>query len=535
MSSLETQDEGLEGVVLANRYRIDKRLGAGGMGEVYRATNVVIDRPVAIKVLRRELTRNEEIVQRFLREAKAAIIVRHPNVVDVLDVLEHDGVPFIVQELLNGKDLAKYVELSGGRLSVDEALPLLVPVIEAVGIANAKGVVHRDLKPENVFLHEVEGQVIPKVLDFGISKLTTADAKRMTSTGIAMGTPAYMSPEQIQGSADVDPRGDVWSWGVVLFEVLSGRLPFEAETPGALFVQICTTVAPRLDTVVSGLPPTLVDIVEKCLRPKREERYANSTELARALRAVLAERGVDSTAKLQAIGPAIIEAVSSQGALEPAPTESLEKPAHAAKTAVARRPATAQATEKATPSALADSELGPAPTAPSKSQVSLVIVGAALLVAGFVGAMGFKSLGAHGAAQHATDAGQLALIEDSAAIVAQHAEDAAAIVAAPSVERDAEATVARAHADASSVVSVEHGGDASALGEPSAQDLRGRRVGRNERNGRSGRDSAQSSASSATSATASSQTATSAQSNGQGSTITTISGRTTHAATTYEP
>jgi serine/threonine protein kinase len=182
MSVLGPQDEGLEGVVLANRYRIDKRLGAGGMGEVYRATNVVIDRPVAIKVLHRELTRNAEIVERFLREAKAASVVRHPNVVDVLDVLEHEGVPFIVQELLNGRDLAKYVELSGGSLSVDEALSLLIPVIEAVGIANAKGVVHRDLKPENVFLHEVEGQVIPKVLDFGISKLTTADVKRMTST-----------------------------------------------------------------------------------------------------------------------------------------------------------------------------------------------------------------------------------------------------------------------------------------------------------------------------------------------------------------
>ncbi|MFO0562544.1 MAG: serine/threonine-protein kinase [Polyangiales bacterium] len=548
MSVLGPQDEGLEGVVLANRYRIDKRLGAGGMGEVYRATNTVIDRPVAIKVLHRELTRNAEIVERFLREAKAAIIVRHPNVVDVLDVLEHDGVPFIVQELLNGRDLAKYVELSGGALSVDEALPLLIPVIEAVGIANAKGVVHRDLKPENVFLHEVEGQVIPKVLDFGISKLTTADAKRMTSTGTAMGTPAYMSPEQIQGSAGVDPRGDVWSWGVVLFEVLSGRLPFEAETPGALFVQICTTVAPRLDTVISGLPPTLVDIVARCLRPNREERYANSTELARALRAVLAERGVDSTAKLQAIGPAIIEALSSQGALaEPPPATVATPPLQTAKTAVARRPAIAKATEKATPSALAElesnveRELGPPPTQPSKAQPSLVVVGAALMVAGFVGAMGFKALGAGATVRSSADAAVLARVEDSGVPLAERVADAAssALVGEVHVTPDAANSTSDNRSDDAAVLVADNVADA-AIDDPLERDSRGGR-----RHGRHGREpartvansnaaSASNTASASVGSSANSQGTTSAQPS-QGSTITTVSGRTTHAATTYEP
>jgi hypothetical protein len=337
---------------------------------------------------------------------------------------------------------------------------------------------------------------------------------------------------------------------VVLFEVLSGRLPFEAETAGALFVQICTTVAPRLDTVISGLPPTLVDIVAKCLRPNRGERYANSTELARALRAVLAERGVDSTAKLQAIGPAIIEALSSQGALAQTPPATIAAPAlQDAKTALARRPAIAKATEKATPVALAElesnveRELGPPPTPPSRAKPPLVVVAAVLMVGG-VGAIGFKALGAGSSVRSSADAAVLALVEDSGVSVVESVADAAsvALVGAVHVAPDAANGAGDDRSDAAVLV-VDSVADA-ALDDPNAREPRGgRRHGRNGRepartvansNASNNTASAGNTASAAGGSTANSQGTTSAQPS-QGSTITTVSGRTTHAATTYEP
>jgi serine/threonine-protein kinase len=542
MSVLGPQDKGLEGVVLAGRYRIEKRLGAGGMGEVYRAVNTVIDRPVAIKVLHRELTRNQEIVERFLREAKAAIIVRHPNVVDVLDVLEHEGVPFIVQELLNGRDLSHYIEAAGGKLGVDEVLPLLIPVVEAVGSAHAKGVVHRDIKPENVFLHEVEGQVVPKVLDFGISKLTAAGAKRMTSTGTAMGTPAYMSPEQIQGSAEVDARGDVWSFGVVLFEVLSGRLPYESETAGGLFVQICTKVAPKLDTVTSGLPPALVDIVAKCLAPNREQRYASATELARALRAIMAERGVDSTHKLQAIGPTIIETLEARGGLASGPALSIESstPNAEAKTAVGRMPAAAsKQTARATPAALADEHSDRRqdardPAVSSKGRSTVLVAGAGVLLVTLIGVVALKARGDAPSAPRSEDAGVAATsVADAAAQLARRQDDrdASALTAAITAVEDA------APVDNSAALAADES-DASIAAEPAERGETGRR-----RHTRATRDAGARLAQSVTStttattaaATQATQGASAAHATQSATTVTTVSGRQTHAATTYEP
>src|ERR1700728_83204 len=202
-----------EGEVLAGKYRLDGLLGAGGMGEVYRAENLGIGRSVAIKVLREEHGESAEVVMRFLREARAANIVRHPNVVDVLDVGQaEDGSPFIVQELLEGEDLAHYVHAQGGKLPPETAIRLLIPAIDAVAFAHARGVIHRDLKPENIFLaRDHSGAVVPKLLDFGISRVVSVEEQRMTATGMSIGTPAYMSPEQIRADKVVDARTDVWS------------------------------------------------------------------------------------------------------------------------------------------------------------------------------------------------------------------------------------------------------------------------------------------------------------------------------------
>ncbi|PKN31478.1 MAG: serine/threonine protein kinase, partial [Deltaproteobacteria bacterium HGW-Deltaproteobacteria-20] len=217
------------GDLLAGKYRLDALLGSGGVGDVYRAQNTLIGRTVAIKVLKAEHATDDSVVERFLREAKAANLARHPNVVDVLDVgLDDEGVPFIVQEFLEGMDLGQHLKRSNGALPYRQVLELMIPVVEAVGLAHARGVVHRDLKPENVFLARVGGAVVPKLLDFGISYIKPQPGDvRMTRTGMTVGTPAYMSPEQLEGTAGVDVRTDVWALGVILYESLAGRLPFE--------------------------------------------------------------------------------------------------------------------------------------------------------------------------------------------------------------------------------------------------------------------------------------------------------------------
>ena len=274
-----------EGTLLAGKYLLETRLGAGGMGEVFRAQNTLIGRAVAIKVLRPEHAQNPDIVTRFLREARAANLVRHHNVVDVLDIGQDErGTPFIVQELLEGEDLARRVTDLGGRLPLEVALRILLPVIDAVAFGHARGVVHRDLKPENVFLARVEGKLVPKLLDFGISQITGGpNEQRVTAMGVAMGTPAYMSPEQIQGHR-VDARADVWALGIILHEIVSGDLPFPADSQGGLFVQICTASPVPLLQAAPHAPPELEEIILRCLKKTREERYADAAELARELR-----------------------------------------------------------------------------------------------------------------------------------------------------------------------------------------------------------------------------------------------------------
>jgi len=218
-------------------------LPEGYLAEVYRARNVMVDRTVAIKLLHREHAENRHVVDRFLQEARAANFVRHPNVVEVLDIdTDESGAPFIVQEYLEGEDLGSRLEKSGATLPVQTAVRMLLPVIKAIGVAHDKGLVHRDLKPENIFLASQRGTTVPKVLDFGISKMPLQKGNSsLTITGTVLGSPAYMSPEQIQDSQSVDPRTDVWSLGIILYRTLTGKLPYSAESPAALFVKICTT------------------------------------------------------------------------------------------------------------------------------------------------------------------------------------------------------------------------------------------------------------------------------------------------------
>jgi serine/threonine-protein kinase len=294
---MEDQASSREGQVLAGKYKLQERLGGGGMGEVYKAENLLIGRTVAIKVLRPEHAQSPDLVARFRREATAANIVRHPHVVDILDIGEDEtGAPFIVQEFLFGEDLGAHIENMGGRISAETAIDLLMPVIEAVALAHSRGVIHRDLKPENVFLAREGKNIVPKLLDFGISQIKSGDV-RVTASGIAMGTPAYMAPEQIKDAREADSRTDVWALGVILYEVLAGEYPFRAETQPALFVAIATQEIPPLVDVAPHVSPTLSRIVARCLRRSPDERYPSAAELARDLNKFLSQEEIEPTLK----------------------------------------------------------------------------------------------------------------------------------------------------------------------------------------------------------------------------------------------
>jgi serine/threonine-protein kinase len=281
---------GRPGDVLVGKYVLERVLGQGAMGEVWQAQNAVVGRAVAIKLLRAEHTADPAIVTRFLREARAANLVRHAHVVDVLDVgQDANGRPFLVQELLEGRDLGAHLRRIGHGLPTDAAMEILLPIVEAVAFAHGRGVVHRDIKPENVFLAETPGGTVPKLLDFGISQVDAEGAARMTATGVALGTPAYMSPEQIKGMRYVDVRTDVWALGLLIHEVLSGELPFRAETVADHFVQIATATPTPLAVAAPHAPSALGRIVAKCLRRLPSERYPDAASLLQDLRAVAAD------------------------------------------------------------------------------------------------------------------------------------------------------------------------------------------------------------------------------------------------------
>jgi serine/threonine-protein kinase len=277
------EEETRVGSLVSGKYRIELRLGAGAVGEVFRARNVLLGRDVAIKFLRREHLQNEELVERFLREAQAVSRVRHPHVVDVLDVGVEDDAPYIVQELLLGEDLCSHVTRKGGKLAPRAALERLLPAVDGVAHAHERGVVHRDLKPENIFLARTDDGVVPKVLDFGISKVKTGNL-RATVTGSVFGTPGYMSPEQVRSFADADARADVWSLGVILYELVAGRIPFESQEANALMVEVCTRPPFPFAQAAPEAPPGLVAIVNRCLAQDPAERYADAGALAAALR-----------------------------------------------------------------------------------------------------------------------------------------------------------------------------------------------------------------------------------------------------------
>jgi serine/threonine protein kinase len=277
------------GTIIDNKYRLTRVLGEGGMGAVYAAENIGTGKRVAIKTLRADLAQNKDLLARFFQEARSATQIEHANIVEVfdLDIDSVSGEPYIVQELLRGVSLKQHTDAQPDkRLHPSEALDLLVPIMGALVAAHRRGIVHRDLKPENIFLaRNSSGMIVPKLIDFGISKVMNADkpVDYRTQGGVPFGTPAYMSPEQTLGEETIDGQADVWSIGVVLYEALTGRLPFEAPNQNALVVKITTDEPTPIESFVPEIPADLASVIHRAIIRDREQRFANMKSFLAAL------------------------------------------------------------------------------------------------------------------------------------------------------------------------------------------------------------------------------------------------------------
>jgi serine/threonine-protein kinase len=294
----------LVGAILSRKYQLERLIGTGGMGAVYEAHALAGDSPdgrrLAIKVLALDYLLDEDIKNRFIEEGRTCQRLIHPNIVRVFDVgTAEDGTPYFVMELLDGVPLSAYTR-SGGRVPLAQAGIILQGILAGLGAAHAQGIVHRDLKPENVFLaREPNGAFSAKILDFGIAKVMDAAGGmgHKTRTGVLLGTPAYMSPEQIRNAKDVDARADLWSAGVMLYEMLTGRVAFPAPTEYARLAAVLNTSPPPLEQVDPQLS-RLSSFVQLAMQKDLAQRFQTGLEMARALSAALGAEGAAPTAGL---------------------------------------------------------------------------------------------------------------------------------------------------------------------------------------------------------------------------------------------
>jgi serine/threonine-protein kinase len=295
-----------EGEILDGKYRIERILGVGGMGMVVAARHLQLDERVAIKFLLPGLLADADAVGRFLREARAAVKIRSDHVARVLDVgTSPAGGPYIVMEYLEGGDLAARLKRHGP-LPVEEAVDFVLQACVALADAHGIGIVHRDLKPANLFcLLRTDGQLVIKVLDFGISKVSGATGPdagmSLTSTTSVMGSPLYMSPEQMRSARDVDRRTDIWALGIVLFELLTGRPPFLGDTLPDVAIKVATEPPPSVQSLRADVPAGLEAVILRCLQKSPGTRYQDVGELAVALSSFGSSRAKVSVDRISGI------------------------------------------------------------------------------------------------------------------------------------------------------------------------------------------------------------------------------------------
>lgn len=327
---LQSADLPRPGDLVGGKYRVERVLGSGGMGVVVSAVHVQLEERVALKFLLADVPHEGEAGARFLREARAAVRIRNDHVVRVMDVGTLDGgAPYLVMEYLDGRDLS--AELAErGRFEVAEAVDLVLQACEALAEAHALGIIHRDLKPANLFLTaRANGALWVKVMDFGISKVpSAAHEPSMTRTQAVLGSPAYMSPEQLRSARDSDARTDIWALGVVLFQLVSGEVPFKGESISDLSIRIATERHERLAMLRPDVPPGFDAVIQRCLEKDREQRFQNIAELALALAPFATKQGRMSVENVVGVSGAPLVAASDSVRSSRVPSQK-EKAVHA--------------------------------------------------------------------------------------------------------------------------------------------------------------------------------------------------------------
>jgi len=280
--ALETSSDELLGQTLAGKYRIDEKLSEGGMGAVYKGTHVLMDKTVAIKVLRPSLAADEKIVARFSREARAASRISHPHAISVTDFGEDEnGIVFLVMEYLDGETLKNLIRREGP-MPLTRVVDIIKQVGQALDAAHQQGVVHRDLKSDNIMLLNTMNVDYAQVLDFGIAKITEREGEYhpgLTAPDLVIGTPQYMSPEQCSQSPDIDARSDVYSLGVIIYEMLVGHVPFTGESATAIMMKHLQQPAPSVLAERSDVPAAVGRVVARALEKLPQNRYASASEL----------------------------------------------------------------------------------------------------------------------------------------------------------------------------------------------------------------------------------------------------------------
>ena len=325
----------LIGKVLDGKYEIVKLIGEGGMGTVYEARHLLIKRRLAVKFLHSQYVSSDEVITRFQREAQAAAAIGHENIIEVTDMgLSPKGAPYIVMEYLDGVDVRCLLD-NEGALGPVRAAGIMVQALSALDAAHRAGIIHRDLKPENIFLTERSGRKdYVKLLDFGISKfrsLETEGAKGLTQTGTVLGTPYYMSPEQARGDQDLSSVSDIYSMGVILYQMVTGRLPFDAPNYNALLVKILTEDPEKPEDLAPGLPQEIADTINKAMDREPENRFATCIEFRDRLSPFATGGDVDASLDTLQMSPASQKAVGAamsdtQTPLETAESRAVERP-----------------------------------------------------------------------------------------------------------------------------------------------------------------------------------------------------------------
>jgi eukaryotic-like serine/threonine-protein kinase len=377
------------GHVVAEKYVISRLLGRGGMGAVYVVEHRVTGKKLALKCLLPEHLEHPEFVERFLREAQAAGRIEHRNVVDVFDVGREADLIYIVMELLDGKPLSDL--LRAGQLSLEETLQILLRAMDGVAAAHAVGIVHRDLKPDNILVCVGQSGRLddPRVLDFGISKLEDDVSKPLTKSGVMLGTPYYMAFEQINSQRDLDQRVDVYAMGVILYEAMAGRLPYVAESVGALAIRMMSGPPTPLAELRPELPTGLSDVVMRSVARDRNQRYPTMNALMAALRPYAPDSANILTPLGQGTPMGTIRSSSQPLAIDPTMPALRSPLPPPGGSALAPQQGSAAATSMPTPTSrlrLSDTE-GRTPSVVTSSRSVLWVVGLAIfavLVAGSV-------------------------------------------------------------------------------------------------------------------------------------------------------